>query len=47
MTRLRVAICDDDPIDLERAIRQIYEYDKNSILEIQSYTKAGPSENFV
>lgn len=40
MTNLRIAVCDDDPLDLSQTLEMIQQYDKNESLEIISYTRA-------
>lgn len=40
MNRLRIAICDDDPVDLGQVLGQVREYDAGQNLELLAYTKA-------
>lgn len=41
MSKLRIAVCDDDPLDLGQALEMIQQYDKNRNLEILSFMRAG------
>lgn len=40
MIKLRIAICDDDPLDLGQTLDMIQQYDKNKNLDIISYIRA-------
>lgn len=41
MSKLRIAVCDDDPFDLGQTLDMIQQYDKNKNLELISYIRAG------
>lgn len=40
MAKLRVAVCDDDPLDLRQTLDMIQQYDNNKSLEVVSYVRA-------
>lgn len=45
MGKLRIAVCDDDPIDLDNTISMIEKYDKSKTFDIVSFTQASPLLN--
>ena len=45
MGKLRIAVCDDDPIDLDNTISMIEKYDKSKTFDIVSFTHASPLLN--
>ena len=45
MGKLRIAVCDDDPIDLANTISMIEKYDKSKTFDIVSFTQASPLLN--
>lgn len=40
MTKLQIAVCDDDPLDLGQTLEMIQQYDKTKNLKIISYLRA-------
>ena len=40
MAKLRIAVCDDDPLDLRQTLDTIQQYDNNKSLEVVSYVRA-------
>lgn len=40
MNKLRIAVCDDDPLDLGQTLEMIQQYDKKKSLEVLSFIRA-------
>lgn len=45
MGKLRIAVCDDDPIDLAATVSMIEKYDRSKAFDIVSFTQASPLLN--